>query len=190
VEGIDRLRRREPAALQAVVDENGRRLFRAARAWGLRTEEAEDVVQEVFVTFLETLDRFEGRSRVSTWLYGILHHKCLERGRVRAREQSHDPIDEAFEARFDASGGWKETPVDLDRLVGSSETGAAIEGCLGTLPQPQRDVFVLRLIEELPAADVARILGRTVTHVGVLLHRARTRLRTCLEGRGWAAHVR
>ena len=69
---------------------------------GCAAEEAEDLVQDVFVTFLDTIDRFEGRALLSTWLIGILHHKVQERRRARAREELADPIDEIFESQFDA----------------------------------------------------------------------------------------
>lgn len=183
---LDKLRRRDAKTVQAVVEDNSRRLFRAARAWGLSPDEAEDAVQEVFVTFFETLNRFEGRSRVSTWLFGILHHKTLERRRARAVEQRHDPIDEVFEARFDSTGRWKQPPADVERLYASQEVRGAVDACLETVPPQQREVFVLRIMEELSGAEVCKILGHTVTHVGVLLHRARTRLRDCLEAKGMA----
>ncbi len=184
---LSRLRRRDPAALAAIIDENARRLYRAARGMGFRPDEADDLVQDVFVTFLSGLDRFEGRAQVSTWLFGILHHKTQERRRAEMREELHDPIDDVFNAAFDGQGNWVRPPLDPDREVASREAGAAIEECLDGLPPLQREVFQLRSVEELSAADVSNILGRSVTHVGVLLHRARTRLRECLGRRGWAA---
>jgi len=182
---VRRLRERDPAALRTVVDQNARRLFRAARGMGFSREEADDLAQDVFVTFLETLDRFEGRSQVSTWLFGILHHKVQERRRSRTRDDRNDPIDEAFEARFDASGNWIAPPVAPDRAATSGQAAVALGDCLDGLPPLQREVFQLRQVEELSAADVSNVVGRTVTHVGVLFHRARLRLRDCLDGKGW-----
>jgi RNA polymerase sigma factor (sigma-70 family) len=183
---VDSLRRRDPAALQAVVKENARKLCRAARGMGLPNDRAEDLTQEVFVTFLSTLDRFEGRSQISTWLFGILHHKVQEQRRASARDELSDPIDEAFEARFDANGSWIRPPVAPDRLAASGQMTDALAGCLEDLPPLQREVFHLRQIEDLPASEVGNILDRTVTHVGVLFHRARLRLQHCLEQKGWS----
>ena len=152
---------------------------------GFAASEAEDLSQEVFVTFLETIDRFEGRSTISTWLFGILHHKAQERRRAHAREALADSIDEDFEARFDDRGSWSRPPIQADRLVASSQTAEALRDCLAGLPEQHRDVFQLRQVEQLSAADVGEILGCTVNHVGVLFHRTRLRLRTCLEGKGW-----
>jgi len=181
---LEGLRDRDPAAIREVVDQQGRRIFRAARGLGFSPSDAEDLAQEVFLTFLETLDRFEGRSAVGTWLFGILHHKAQERRRSHAREDSTDALEEAFEKRFDANGSWLRPPVDADRLVESRETGEALRDCLAGLPAQQREVFQLRQVEDLSATDVARIVGGTTNHVGVLLHRARVRLRACLDGKG------
>lgn len=152
---------------------------------GHSTSEAEELVQDVFVTFIESIGRFEGRSQVGTWMFGILHHKSLERRRSTVREELNEPVDEQFESRFDSKGSWIHPPVAPDRHVGSLEAGQAISACLDGLPNLQRDVFHLRQVEELSAAEVSKILGHTITHIGVLFHRARMRLRECLEGKGW-----
>ena len=182
---LARLRRRDPEALRAVVDEQGRRLYRAARGMGYSQSEAEDLVQDVFVTFIESIDRFEGRAQVGTWLFGILHHKSQERRRSVVREELNETIDQVFEAQFDARGSWIQPPTAPDRHVSAQEAGHAIQDCLGGLSPIQREVFQLRQVEELSAAEVCKISGHTVTHIGVLFHRARMKLRECLKGKGW-----
>lgn len=181
---LEGLRARTPAAIREVVDAQGRRIYRAARGLGFSPSDAEDLAQEVFLTFLETLDRFEGRSAVGTWLFGILHHKALERRRSHAREESTPELDEAFEKRFDADGSWLRPPVEADRLLESRQAGEMLRDCLEGLPAQQREVFQLRQVEELSAVAVAGIVGCTTNHVGVLLHRARLRLRACLDRKG------
>lgn len=179
-----RLRARDPVVIGAVVDEHARKIYRAARGMGCPPAVAEDVAQEVFVTFLETLDRFEGRAEIGTWLFGILRHKVQERRRADSREELSDALDEAFDARFDGNGSWRQ-PVSADRLVESRSAADALRECLDGLTPQQREVFQLRQVEELSAVDVGGMLGCTVNHVGVLLHRARLRLRGCLEEKGW-----
>lgn len=182
---LDRLRRRDPAALAEAVREHARPLLRAAHGMGFTGAEAEDLIQDVFTTFLEKLDRFEGRSQLRTWLFGILHRKALERWRAAAGDDLHDPIDEVFESRFDARGRWVRPPEDIQRLLESKEIGEAIRGCMSELPVRQREVFVLREIQELDANDICKVLDLTATNFGVLMHRARARLRECLESKGW-----
>lgn len=179
------LRARDPVALRDAVDQHARPIYRAARGLGFSTGEGEDLAQEVFVTFLETIDRFEGRAGVSTWLFGILHHKAQERRRSHAREELTDSIDDLFDARFDASGSWIQPPIPADRLVESRQTAEALRECLAGLPGQHREVFQLRQVEALSANEVGGILGCTSNHVGVLFHRARISLRACLEGKGW-----
>ena len=98
---LARLRRRDADLLRRVVEEMARPLYRAARGMGFGQPDAEDLVQDVFATFMTTLDRFEGRSRVSTWIFGILHRKAQERRRAMARDEAQDPIDEIFESQLD-----------------------------------------------------------------------------------------
>lgn len=182
---MQKLRDRDPDTLARVVEQHARRLYRAARGFGLPAPDAEDLTQEVFLTFLATLDRFEGRSQLGTWLFGILSHKVQERRRADARAVAHDPSDAVFETWFDGRGRWARPPVGPDALVEAEDAATSLADCLAALPALQRDVFHLRQVEELPAREVCKILGPSVTHVAVLLHRARVRLRECLSRKGW-----
>jgi len=179
------LRARDPDALRTIADEHGRRIYRAARGMGHSAADAEDLVQDVFLAFLLSLDRFEGRAQVGTWLFGILHRKSLERRRAVVREELSDPIDQLFESQFDTSGHWHLAADAPEHLIHAEQAGSAIAGCLEALPDQQREVFHLRQVEELPAEAVSKITGLSVTHIGVLLHRARVRLRACLDEKGW-----
>jgi RNA polymerase sigma-70 factor (ECF subfamily) len=182
---LSALRARDPAALRQVVDQHGRRLYRAARGMGFSPGNAEDVTQDVFVTFFETIERFEGRSEVGTWLFGILYRKAQEHRRANAREELSDALDEAFEARFNADGSWRQPPIPADRLVAAGQMAVALRECLAGLPAQYREVFQLRQVDDLSPADVSGMLGCTINHVGVMFHRARVRLRACLEAKGW-----
>lgn len=180
---LARLRRRDTETLSSLVHEHARPLYRAARGMGFRDEEAEDLAQDVFTTFLETLDRYEGRSQVRTWLFGILYRKVLERRRDQAKERRHDSIDEVFESRFDENGHWTRPPADLQRIMESRELGVAISECLEGLPAAQRSVFVFREMEGMETAEICKILDVSVTNVSVMMFRARNRLRECIEAR-------
>lgn len=178
------LRRRDPEALDAAVREHAGALFRSARTLGFNESEAEDLVQDVFVTFLERIDTFEGRSQLRTWLIGILHYKALEHRRQQSVDRKSDAIDDVLESRFDTQGKWVKPPADLERLFESNRTGEIIRGCMEKLPSNQRAAFALREIEGLETAEICKILAVTVTNLGVLFYRARTRLRECLESVG------
>ena len=184
---LERLRRRDPDTLRAVADEHARPLYRGARALGFSTEDADELVQDVFVTFMATLDRFEGRSQIRTWMFGILHRKAMERRRELAHDARHDPIDDQFESQFDGRGRWRAPPHGPDRLAASAEIAQAIRECLEGVPGLQRQAFVLRDTQQLDTGEICKILGCTVTYIGVLLHRARARLRGCLQSKGWGS---
>lgn len=175
------LRQKDPELLAKVVSQHARPLFRACRGMDFSREEAEDLTQEVFTTFMETLDRFEGRSQVRTWLFGILYRKVQERRRSVRRERQNDSIDDVLESRFDHRGNWSRPPIELHRLVESKELGRKIQECMEHLSGMQRDVFVLRDIEEIETDAVCKILNITRTNMFVLLSRARSSLRECLE---------
>lgn len=182
---LARLRRRDPEVLERTVKEHARPLYRAARALGFSHPESEDLVQDVFTTFLETLERFEGRSQVRTWLFGILHHKVFELRRAHLRQEQTDDIDEVFESRFDTDGKWVRPPVDLQRLIESQQIGEVVGECLEALPVNLKEAFVLREIEEFETPEICKILGISVTNINVMMHRARNRLRECVEKHGW-----
>ena len=182
---LTRLRERDQETLAAVVQENARPLYRAARAMGFDEQQAEDLVQDVFTVFLQKLDEFEGRSQVRTWLFGILHWKMRERRRALQRDESYDSIDPSFAEWFDGKGHWITHPEDLERLFASKEIRAAVDECLASIPVQQREVFLLREVEELDSKEICNNLQISITHLGVLIHRARHRLRECMQAKGW-----
>ena len=156
------------------------RSSRAARGAGLAPQEAEDVTQATFTTFIESAPRFEGRSSVRTWLFGILYKKIAEARRAGQRDRQHEEIDEAFEGRFDARGQWSTPPRPVDTVLHQKAVETEIFNCLDAAPLRQSLAFILREVEELPTEDICNVLGITRTNFGVMIHRIRNRVRDCL----------
>ena len=179
-----RIRERDAPALEEVVRRYPPQILRAARGAGLVPQLAEDVAQYTFVTFVETAPRFEGRSHVRTWLFGILYKKIAAARRNLGRDNEMDDIDAVFEQRFDETGSWMRPPRPVDAGVYDAEVRQGIDGCLDRVPTNQRMAFVLREIEGMHAQEICKILEVTRTNLGVLLHRVRNRLRECLEAKG------
>ena len=171
-------------AIQTVVETYLAPIFRAARGAGLDPQRAEDVTQATFTTFIEAAPRFEGRSSVRTWLFGILYKKIAEARRARQRDRQMDEIDEAFEGRFDVSGSWSTPPRPVDTVLHHKEVETEIFACLDAAPLRQTLAFILREVEELSTEDICDVLGITRTNLGVMLHRIRNRVRGCLESKG------
>ena len=179
-----RIRERDAQALEEVVRRYLPQILRAAGGAGFAPQLAEDVAQDTFVTFIETAPRFEGRSHVRTWLFGILYKKIAAARRNLRRDNEMDDIEEVFEQRFDDAGSWTRLPLPVDAEVYDAEVRQGIDGCLDRVPTNQRMAFVLREIEGMDTQEICKILEVTRTNLGVLLHRVRDRLRECLEAKG------
>ncbi len=179
-----RIRERDAQALQEVVRRYLPQILRAARGAGLAPQLAEDAAQDTFVTFIESAPRFEGRSHVRTWLFGILYKKIAAARRSLGRDKEVDDIEEVLDQRFDETGSWTRPPRPVDAEVYDAEVRQGIDGCLDRVPTNQRMAFVLREIEGMSTQDICKILEVTRTNLGVLLYRVRNRLRECLEAKG------
>ncbi len=180
----ERIRQRDPEALQTVTSAYLAQILRAARGAGLDPQRAEDLAQATFTTLIEAAPRFEGRSQVRTWLFGILYKKIAEARRDEQRAGQLEDIDAVVEKRFAPDGSWAQPPRPLDARLHDAEIRGRIEECLEGLPTKQRMVFILREVQELESKEICKILEVTVTNLGVLLYRARNRLRECLEAKG------
>jgi RNA polymerase sigma-70 factor (ECF subfamily) len=183
---VARIQEKDPEAIQEVVHRYLPQILRAARGSGLDPQSAEDVAQSTFLTFVESAHRFEGRSHVRTWLFGILYKKISETRRRVRRDEDTDDIDQVFEQRFDADGSWSRPPRPVDAGIYDQELRREIASCLDQVSTKQRMAFVLREVEEMSTEEICNVLEVTRTNLGVLLLRARNRLRECLESKGVA----
>ena len=181
---LARLRSRDPETLETIVREYLPQVVRAARAAGLAPHETDDVAQSTFLTFLEKVHTFEGRSQIRTWLFGILFRKIMEMRRVLARDREAEDIDDVMESRFNQSGSWSKPPMAPDAELYARYLREGIVQCIEGVPSMQRMAFVLREVEGLATAEICKILDVSDTNMGVLLYRARNRLRECLEAKG------
>jgi RNA polymerase sigma-70 factor (TIGR02943 family) len=147
---------------------------------------AEDAVSETLLAALETPRAFEGRSQLKTWLIGILKHKLIDQIRRNARELSttRDDGDSMEDDVFRADGGWREPPADWgdpEQQLREHEFFAVLEACVEKLPGQQGRLFMMREWLELETDEICKQLGITPTNLWVMLHRARLRLRECLQ---------
>ena len=181
---LARLKARDRDTITLLIQENTDVLLHAAWGLGWSGPEAEEVVQDTFVGFLDSLDRFEGRSKVRTYLFGILYHKTQQKR--REREIPSDPIDEVFEKRFGFGGIWQTMPRGPEEEALAGETALLLQECLENLPTNQRMAFYLKEVDHADAKTICNILEVSETNLRVLLFRARNRLRECVQ-RKWNA---
>jgi RNA polymerase sigma-70 factor (ECF subfamily) len=178
------LRAGEQAAYRRFVELNSANVYNVALKLLGDDQEAEDVLQETFLSAFQAIDRFEGRSQLSTWLYRIAYNAGLMRLRKRDRmttfslDQPLGKTDEepAVETRFLVD--WSAVPDD--QLL-TAEARQEMDRAIAELPESLRSAFVLRDIQGLSGAETAEVLGITVQAVKSRLHRARLRLRDTLS---------
>lgn len=176
----------EERAFVELVERHQAALLRLARNYVASADVAEEVTQETWLAVLRGLDGFEGRSSFKTWLFQILVNRARSTGvresrsvAVGAEGPSVDP------ARFDANGAWMAPPDHWverleERLTAEAMT-RAIETAMQALPPAQREVVLLRDVEDLSGAEVCELLQISDANQRVLLHRGRTRLRQAVE---------
>ena len=179
-----RIRSGDTDALADVVRTYRPQIYRAGLGAGLDRWEAEDLAQDTLHVFLESASRFEGRSHVRTWLFGIFYRKLREFRRRHRRDLDLENIDEVFESRFREDGRWARPPrAPLRRLL-DGELSEKIAKCLDEVPEKHRLALQLSDSKELGASEICNVLGVSATNLRVMLHRLRNRMRECLEAMG------
>jgi len=135
-----------------VYEENLAFVWRVLAGLGMPESRLEDATQDVFVIVHGKLADFEGRSKLTTWLYSIARHVALDERRKIARERRRER--EIAEPPADEAGA--PTP---EQEAGAAEARRALLDLLGRLDPAKREVFVLVEIEQVPIRDVARLLN-------------------------------
>jgi RNA polymerase sigma-70 factor, ECF subfamily len=181
---LDALRAGDDDAFASLVRRYHTKLLRFAESLVPSRAVAEEVVQDTWLGVVRGIHRFEGRSSVKTWLFRILVYRARTAGAHEPRPAQLEP-DDVLEGRFGPSGAWDQPPEPwadaIDSRITADKIAHRIKECLPLLPLAQRQVFTLRDIEEVGAADVCELLGLSEGNQRVLLHRARSRVRRILE---------
>ena len=181
IEMAQRCRERDRVAIRAIVTANNQRLFRTA--WSILKDrgEAEEAVQSAYVSAFASLDTFEGRSSLSTWLTRIVVNEAL--GRLRVQKRRRDQLEGAGVAvledyREAFMRGSEARPPDV--ALAREQMRRLLEQAVAMLPETFRTVFVLREVEGLSGEETAEALDLPVATVKTRLHRARRKLQQIL----------
>lgn len=178
---LEKIKNRDTEAISSLVKTYTEPLFRASLGLGFDQQNSEELVQRVWFTFCDVADKFQGRSHIRTFLFGILYNKSSELRREYIKIQKTDPIEETIESRFSESGHWIKPPINPEEFLHKTQTLEVINCCLTSLPLSQKLAFCLKEIEGEKSENICKILEVTSTNLGVLLYRARNRLRECIE---------
>jgi RNA polymerase sigma-70 factor (ECF subfamily) len=164
-------------ALEALLERHEARLYRFARRLCRRREDAEDVLQESLLAAARGLPRFRGASSMGTWLYTIARSFCIKKRRKSVFAPAEVSLDTDASV---AARGVADPSRRPDETLEASRLEAALEREIARLDRPYREVLLLRDVEGLSSAEVARVTGLSVAAVKTRLHRARARLRDAL----------
>jgi RNA polymerase sigma-70 factor (ECF subfamily) len=163
----------EPApTLEEIYDEHAERVWRTLRALGVDASRIDDAVQDVFLVVHRRLGEFEGRSSITTWLYGIARRVAAQHRRRGAGDR-HVELDE----RAPATG---ESPREAAER---QEAARLVLAILDELDDDKREVFALCELEQLTAPAVAELLGIPLNTVYSRLRLARQRFEAALARR-------
>jgi RNA polymerase sigma-70 factor (ECF subfamily) len=178
------LKKGEALAFEEFLRRYGRKVYSLARSLTRNEADAQDALQETFLSIFRKIKGFKETSSLSTWVYRIAINAALMQVRRRKKDDRTVPIDD-YLPRFDDSGhliaGLGERPPRGDEELLRKELAEFLRESIGALDPDSRAVFILRDQEGLTNEDVARILGQSVPAVKSRLHRARLFLRGRIE---------
>ncbi|GAB4450125.1 MAG: sigma-70 family RNA polymerase sigma factor [Bacteroidales bacterium] len=158
-----------------------------------KKELAEDLVQETFLAGLKAMESFKGQSSERTWLFSILKFKIADHYRKASTKYEVNNQSFSFEDNsyidnyFSEDGDWKENAAPhswgIENLNGieNKELANALNFCIDKLPDNQKQLILLKLVEEEETEKVCKELNITSTNYWVIIHRAKLQLRACLE---------
>jgi RNA polymerase sigma-70 factor (ECF subfamily) len=184
---VERLKAHDEEAFETMVRQYGGRMLATARRLLGNEHDANDAVQQAFISVFKSIAGFNGEAKLSTWLHRIVVNSALAQMRYR-RRRPELPIDDLL-PRFDEEGRWAselahntEARENLrEILTDGRETQEMVRRCIDRLPEVYRSVLVLRDIEELDTAEAAEMLAVTPNAAKIRLHRARQALKTLIE---------
>lgn len=152
-------------------------------------EVAEDLLQDTFMSALKAQGGFRGDSSEQTWLTSILKRKIIDYYRKKStqNELNESRINSQFKDSGFLEGHWEKSSAPKDwsdrdpNSIHQKEFQIILEECISYLPEKLRGVFILKVMEEMESEDVCKELGCSASNFWVILHRARLRLRECIE---------
>ncbi len=180
---VQRLQQGDGLAFETMIRAYGGRLLAVAQRIVRQDADAQDAFQDAMLQAYRNIGKFQGDSKLSTWLHRIVVNAALMKLRAQ-RRRPETPVDDLL-PKFDERGHWEAftprwTRTGRDDLE-DQETREIVRRRIEELPDGYRTVLLLRDIEELDTAETARLLEMTEGAVKTRLHRARQALRALLE---------
>jgi len=177
---VARLRSGDEAAYEEVLRRYEVKVYNLTRGMTRNDDDAQDAMQDTFLSVFKNIGRFKGDSSLSTWIYRIAVNSALMKLRKRRRDDRNVSIDE-YMPDFDDTGHRVAVVPDwhpaVDKMLLDKELAGMLRGWIAELAPEYRSVFLLRDQEGLSNEEVATVLKLSVAAVKSRLHRARLYLR-------------
>lgn len=174
---------RNPALLGQLFNEINPFLVKMCSINSIYQEDAQDVIHSTWEKFFSNLDQFEGRSKIRTFICGILFNKIREFRRSKNRIVFEEDIEITISRHFTPEGWWRVPPDDPEYLSEVTQLVDFVRDCLESLSEQQKAAFLLREIEEAEAPLICKTLNINLSHLRVLLFRAKDKIRKCVDGK-------
>jgi RNA polymerase sigma-70 factor, ECF subfamily len=181
VELIARFRKGCIASFEVLVTRYETKVHNLAMRLTRNAEDAEEVLQDVFITVYRKIDGFEGKAKFSSWLYRITVNAAFMKLRKRKQDQSISLDDMMPHLQNKAITQQNSFGARSDSLAMNNEIRIALESAIGRLPDDYRAVFILRDVDGLSNKEVGEILDLSIPAVKSRLHRSRLMLRRRLR---------
>jgi RNA polymerase sigma-70 factor, ECF subfamily len=178
------LRRGDPTAAEDLVAAYGDRACRLATRITGNAQDAEEAVQDAFLSVVRKIETFRGEATFGSWIYRIVAnaaYQCCRGRRRRSADVSLDTLLPVFDQRGHHAAPVVDWSTSVDDPARQTELRLVLSAAIEQLPDDYRAVVVLRDVEGLPHREIAEILGLTVVNVKMRVHRARLFLRKRLE---------
>ena len=174
-------KRKDEAAIRAIIRRHNRALFRLARSL-LPDDEAEEALQESYLRAFAGIAEFRGEASLRTWLRRIVVNEAL--GRIRRRRPTVDleMLDHAIPTAIVAFP-LSPPPADPERIMAQDQIRLLLEQAIDELPLAFRTIAVARLVERMSVEETAELFDLKPETVKTRLFRARRLLRAALEKR-------
>ena len=181
LEFVERLKASDPTAYEELIERYAEMVYRVAYRILQDPHDAEDAMQETFLTVYRRIGSFRGDSKFSTWLYRIATNVALDMVRARQRKQGHDV---SWDDSEEEGAPLPDTVTPLpEEILLTQEMREILEEELQQLSPKLRTALVLYELEGLPMKEVAEVLGISESAAKVRVHRARLLLQDRLRQR-------
>lgn len=181
-EFLERLRSYDEAAFHHLMQEYRARIYNLALRLTRNPDDAEEVLQEAFLSVFDKIHTFQGKSRLSTWIYAIASNAALSK--IRKNSVQTVTFDDEDSLNIDAAIFRNRNVVfepKTDDALLTRELQEKLDQAIDSLPEGYREMFIMKEIEKMPVKEIADIFGINPGAVKTRLHRARLFLRAKLS---------